>query len=869
MRCRRSLRAHSMRASLRAIVLCLAAPALAGAQARSLDRSADSVRGERVVVTPGAKYRAGWLHRAILGADYRDLWTTPIEVELLDLHTEAGGLTPTSRGGSMQTVSLRFDARNGREYVFRPLEKDFTRGLPPELRETLVRDIAQDQVAGYHPAAPLVVSRLLDATGIRHPRPRLFVMPDDPLLGEFRAEFRGVLGTFEERPDDDFDETPNAPGASNVVSSERLFERMLESHRDVPDRRAYLAARLFDILVGDRDRHRDQWRWGRFSRDRDALWEPIPRDRDMPFALFEGLGPRLVRGFAPQMVTFGPRYPDMVWLNWNAREIDRRLLAALDRATWDSTAAALQRRISDAVIDSALATMPVPFQHRNGAELRAALIQRRERLPDAARAFYRVLSTEVDLSGTNDADHADITRHSDGSVQIAVSPADSARKGSAYLQRLFRPEETREVRVYLHGGNDGVLVRGAAAGAILVRIIGGDGSDVVIDSVPGGDGATRFYDSAGENRLESPGKAPIDSRPYTAPTTARVEHAVRDWGTWSFTRPGGSFAPVIGVLGSVSHTRFAYGFRRNPFASRQVLRLDVAFGVRRPRLVYDATVMGFNSRRSTELRLTASGLELIRFHGLGNETVFDQDDDYYRVLQNMLRAEPAVVLPVSRRTTLSLGAVVQYTSTRDDEETLVSTSNPYGSGSFGEAGLKATVALDHRDSPIAPRKGLRVSAETGVFPALLSVEQTFGLARVAASTYLSPPIPLEPTLAIRVGGQHAWGRYPFHDAAFLGGASTLRGWDEQRFAGRSAIYANGELRLRTGKVSLVVPADMGLIALGDLGRVYADGERSDRWHSSLGGGLWIAPLMRPYTVSVTVARGRERTSVYLRNGFAF
>jgi hypothetical protein len=545
------------------------------------------------------------------------------------------------------------------------------------------------------------------------------------------------------------------------------------------------------------------------------------------------------------------------------------LLAGLEGPTWDSTATALQQLISDAVIDSALAAMPPPFLERNGPELRARLLRRRERLPQAARDFYRVLSTEVDFSGTNDADLADITRHSDGSVHIALSAADSSGIRTTFLQRRFQPADTREVRLFLHGMDDRVVVRGAATRAILVRIIGGDGSDLVVDSVPGGDAATRFYDSAGDDRILSQGNASIDQKPYVAPTTARVEHAVRDWGAWSFTRPAASFAPVIGLLGSVSHTRFTYGFRRNPFASRQITRLDLAFGVLRPRLVYDATIMGFNSRRRTELRLTASGLELIRFHGIGNETPFDRDADYYRVLQNMLRAEPSVVFPLSRRATMSIGATVQYTSTRDDEETLVSVSAPYGSGSFGEAGARVGIALDHRDSPVAPKKGFRLVAESGVFPPLLSVKQTFGLTRVAASTYLSPPMPLEPTLALRVGGQRAWGPFPFHDAAFLGGTATLRGWDEQRFAGRASIHANGELRLRAGKAFIVVPADVGVIALGDIGRVYADGERSDTWHSSVGGGLWVAPLMRSYTVSITVARGRERTSVYLSNGFAF
>jgi hypothetical protein len=425
------------------------------------------------------------------------------------------------------------------------------------------------------------------------------------------------------------------------------------------------------------------------------------------------------------------------------------------------------------------------------------------------------------------------------------------------------------VRVFLHGNDDTVVVRGTAASAILVRIIGGDGADVVADSIPQGDAAIRFYDVAANDRIESRRDAEIDRKPYTAPTTARVEHAVRDWGTWSFTRTAASYAPVVGVLGSVSTTRFAYGFRRDPFASRQVVRLDVALGERRPRLVYDAAFMGFNTRRRTELRLLASGLELIRFHGFGNETPNDREQDYYRVLQNMLRAEPTVVFPLSRRATLSLGAVVQYTSTPDDGGTLVSVSAPYGSSSFGQAGARVGIAIDRRDSPIAPKKGFRLTAESGVFPPLLSVKQAFAQLRVAGSTYLSPAMPLDPTLALRFGGQRAWGPFPFHDAAFLGGLSTLRGWDDQRFAGRSSLYGNGELRLRLGKAFIIVPADVGVLALGDMGRVFADADRSSTWHSSVGGGLWIAPLMRAYTVSLSVARSRERTGVYLSNGFSF
>lgn len=837
--------------------------------------SASALQPGMVVVTPGPQYSAGWLHRFLLGADYRALWTTPIEVELLNLREVAGGLRPTQRGGSAQTTSLRFAGADGREYVFRPSEKDFTRGFPAELRETLVRDIAQDQVSGYHPAAAVVVARLLDATGLHHPRPRLVAMPNDSLLGEYRAEFAGVLGTFEERPETDFGETLVSPGATSVISSERLFERMRSNHRNVVNAQAFLAARLFDVLVGDRDRHRDQWRWGRFSpTEPNAPWEPIPRDRDMPFSRFEGLGPWIVRGALPQTTTFARRYPPMVWLNWNAREIDRLLLVGLERPAWDSAARLLQAQITDSVIDSAIAEMPPPFARIDGPRLRADIIARREQLPRAALEFYRVLAEQVDFNATDDPDVAEINRASDGSVHIALYPKDAFSEGSGaratpYLQRRLDPAETSEVRIFLHGGNDRVVVRGAAERDIVVRVIGGDGDDVVVDSVPDGDPALRFYDASGTDRIESQGRTTINRKPYAPPTTERVQHTVRDWGTWSYTQRAASYSPNVGVVASMSYTRFRYGFRKNPFGSSSTARLDVSLAERRPRLTYDGAFRRTNSTQLLNVQLMASGLELIRFHGFGNETPSDSATSHYRVFQNLFRFEPAWVLRGGTHTTWSLGGLAQYTATRESGETLVGTTRPYGSGSFGQVGGRLTVVVDRRDAANAPTKGFRLAAGGTVYPAVWDVTNTFAEAHFTASTYVSAKAPLAPTLALRAGAHRVWGTFPFHEAAFLGGSATLRGWDEQRFAGRSSVFGTAELRVLLGKVFIIVPADMGVLAFTDVGRVAADGEQSDVWHSGVGGGIWIAPITRVHTVSVSVARGRERTGFYLKSGFAF
>ncbi len=69
------------------------------AQAQSQTPPGQVAATESVTVVPGARYRAGWLHRLFLGNHYRNLWTTPVRVEVLDLDTFAGGLKATRRGG--------------------------------------------------------------------------------------------------------------------------------------------------------------------------------------------------------------------------------------------------------------------------------------------------------------------------------------------------------------------------------------------------------------------------------------------------------------------------------------------------------------------------------------------------------------------------------------------------------------------------------------------------------------------------------------------------------------------------------------------------------------------------------------------------
>jgi hemolysin activation/secretion protein len=157
-----------------------------------------------------------------------------------------------------------------------------------------------------------------------------------------------------------------------------------------------------------------------------------------------------------------------------------------------------------------------------------------------------------------------------------------------------------------------------------------------------------------------------------------------------------------------------------------------------------------------------------------------------------------------------------------------------------------------------------------VYPKVWDSEGTIATIQADASTYLSASsLPLEPVLAIRAGVRRSWGPYPWFEAAYVGGKSTLRGYDHDRFAGDAAVYTGAELRVRLFHFGGPLPGDLGGLALADAGRVWLHGEQSDRWHTAWGGGLWISVIDRSAILTTTLAKGSERTALYLGLGFAF
>jgi hypothetical protein len=647
--------------------------------------------------------------------------------------------------------------------------------------------------------------------------------------------------------------------------------------------RAYLKARLVDQLMGDWDRNRGQFRWGKAPGEK--LWQPIPEDRDQAFVRFEGFFTWVMRPQLPLLVKFGPEHSNVAGLTYDGWDVDKRVLADLDWPVWEEVTRELQSELTDEVIDTAARRQPPEFYAKDGARMIAGLKSRRDSLPAQTQRFYRYISKDVDVFCTDAHELVEARRFENGDLELSVRPASAVDEplGEPYFQRRFEAARTQEVRVYLYGGNDKVVVTGGKHGGVLLRAVGGDGVDVLDDSAGGG---TRFSaaqdDSEGRCRVVAGPATHWDRRPYPPPPPNKNADWIpaRDWGRVTGPFLQFTYGSDYGALFGASLNTVGYGFRKDPWSDKQSLRLVYSTKESGFRGTYLGQFRFENSPLRVGVAALGSGIEVSRFYGTGNTTTFEGSQDTYKLEQDRFEIEPALIYGPSDNLDLSLGFNVKYDKTEPRDNPVLSGEPFYGQGDFTQLGVSARFRFDGTDRRALPRKGVIVTATGRLYPALADVTDTFGEVHGEARAFLATPNERGITLALKAGGQKVFGTHPFFESAFIGGktpfsllepggGSSVRGLPAQRYAGDGSLYGGSELYLPITKAFLLVPGQLGVMGFYDIGRVFLDGETSDRWHHGAGGGIFFTTPGRHSLLSVQVARSEGNTAYYVRGGLVF
>ena len=466
---------------------------------------------------------------------------------------------------------------------------------------------------------------------------------------------------------------------------------------------------------------------------------------------------------------------------------------------------------------------------------------------------------------------ATIDHLEDGSIRVVLQERgpNAEPQGSPHFERVFFPNETREIRVYLHGGDDLARIRGAGNSPIDIRLVGGGGRDEFVNSSAAR--GIRVLDAGDATVRTGPGMR-FDNRGAPRPWSWVGESLrVLDWGSQTSPQVQMGFDVDRGLVLHLGLKKTTYGFLTYPYYLRTQTSVGWAFGRSKPFVDYRQDFRGlFRGSADLSLRARFSGVEVVNFYGFGNETAKDRPSDFFKVDQDQFVITGTLSFGDGEKTELAIGPVFKRTaSDTTDTDNFVADRQPYGSGTLMQLGVQASLDLDGRDHPTWPTRGYHLTAGTAYYPEVLDLESWIVEAHGEIAAFLSPSGG-NPTLATRVGGKRLWGTMiPYYEAALLGGSDNVRGLREQRFAGRSSLYGSAELRATLGRLSILFPTDFGVFGFGDLGRVFQDGLSSDLWHKSYGGGIWIAPALRATTFQVSMARSEQRTAIYFGLGFTF
>ena len=855
----------------------------------------DSLR--TVAINPAYNHH-GKFHNWLLGKHYRAEWAAPVVFRVLDLSKEKGGLTAYKTGGGKQTASLKLRNEAAHGFTLRTIDKDPAAVLPEALRTGLAKAVLQDQVSAQHPYASFVLPPLGEAAGILYTNPVPRFIPADPLLGQYYKQFANTPAALEEDAKDSQSDVASLDFAKKIVDTDKMLGKLLDDNDNQVDAVAFARSRLFDMWIGDWDRHEDQWRWSeQKNKDGDRTYVAVPKDRDIAFFKGDGVLPYLIsRKFAVRnFQNFGYDYADYKGLNQTALSNDRTFMSGVSPEQWIAQAEYLKAHLTDEVIEKAFRERwPAQIYALHGAEIVAKLKSRRALLPDLAGKYAAVLANIVEVRGSKKNEKFTVDRRADGTTHVVMQKINKNGKLTKVLyDRSLDVHVTDELRLYGIAGNDVYDVTGDVKNAIKLRIIAGTGRDTITDRshVAGIRHRTQIYDADTGNVVIPSSESRL--RLESGSDVSRYDHPKRfdlkDY-RLNYTGPALFFGYNIddGVLLGGGITMRRYGFRRDPFGSEQSLTANFAPAREAFNLRYRGQftrVFGY-----TDLHVAAQyyGSQLLyNFFGIGNDTqnLVARDEKQGRVTNRSInnsyrvRFNRLYVAPTLERRVLNfikVGFGPQYEQFRVEKDPIGqiikdSIGANYANHRFGVRasdfqanqylGALLYLNIDAVSEDKDPRIGLRWHNEAQYNWELNGEQLTYGRLSSEISAYLTPNFPFRITYAGRFGIQHNIGDYRFYQANTLGGTTNLRGYRRTRYAGRTALYFNFEPRLQLLNFNAYVfPGTLGILGLADVGRVYSDNDVRtgvSAFHTGFGGGVYV-DILRQAVINVTYSVGEER-----------
>jgi hypothetical protein len=605
------------------------------------------------------------------------------------------------------------------------------------------------------------------------------------------------------------------------------------------------------MIIGDWDRHVDQWRWAEFKEEDSGkiVYRPVPRDRDMAFSkhgdgLLMNIATRIVPGLR-LMEGYSEKIRSVRGFNSSPKTyvLDLALLTQTVPEDWQEEADYLRERLTPEVIDRAFDYFPEEVRDETVEDIKRSLLSRARDIHETGREYYRILNTYAVVAGTDKDDWFEINCLSDRETEVKAYRIIGGEKQKLFFKKVFNSEVTKEIWVYGLDDKDRFEIKGDRRSAIKVRLIGGQNNDTY-----------EFHDRSRNIYIYD---YKTRTNTYLNTRTAHVRkldnYDVNTYRPLDIRTSNNLFVPTIGfnpddgMKIGFSDTYTYNGFRQNPFTQQHRLNAAFYFATSGFELGYRGEFANFTENWNLELegRFTSPNFS-INFFGFGNNTDNPDDEldlDYNRVKLETIRLAPSLVwrgpLGAKFRTGFSYETIEVERTTDRFINTFYQANDLETRNSF--IGADAKYTYENADNEAFPTLGMSTALHLGYKANISEGSRDFA--------YVIPELSLaykliasgRLVLATKWKAHHIFGDgYEFYQAASLGGTDGLRGFRFQRFTGKTAYYQNTDIRFSLNKIkTTILPVNLGLYGGFDYGRVWFPGDASHSWHTSYGGGVFL------------------------------
>lgn len=780
-------------------------------------------------------------HRFIFGENYRKEYASETKVPIIRISEFKGGLTPTQRGGGNQSHSLRLIDNKGKEWVLRSVEKFPEILLPEVFRKTFAGTVIKDNMSAQNPFSALTVPDIADAAGVPHSDPIIGWVLPDAKLGEFSPVFANTLCLLEER--EPIGDTDN---------SLKMIKKLDEDNDNGYDGTQLLKAKALDALLGDWDRHEDQWRWKPEKKaDGTIKYLAIPRDRDQVFYLSEGVVPRYAQSswLLPMIQGYEHNLRNINWFFWEGRFLYARWFAQTDEKEWARVVNEFCASMTDDVFEKALKKIPEPGYSLRHDRLLKQLKERRKKLPELMNQYYRFVNRIVDVQATNKNELVNIKDAPDGGLTIVINKVSKdGEVKDVTFSRTFDPKVTGEIRLYVKDGDDRLVLNNNSS-PIKLKVIGVEGKK----SYHVENTYSRVKIFGKDDNVFLSGKTNLISEKLDS-DTSNTHFVPTDLYTRRMFLLNAGYNIDDRILLGLSYKITQPGFRKLPFGSTHAFSFLHSFATSGFRFSYKGELFKVLGKADIILQGDAFAPENSQnFYGLGNETTFNKSGDfirYYRARFSLYQADAAVRWHLGK-STLSAGPSVQYYRySRDDNNgrfinntlELHSPDSAVINRDKIYAGVVVNFINDNRNSSILPSSGTYADVKVSTYNGLNTFSNSIAQFTASFAFYKGVDKKDRFVISDRIGGGATIGKQAFYQSQFLGGQGNLLGYREFRFGGQHSLYNNFEMRFKVANfVNYILPGEFGLVGFHDVGRVWKTDEKSDVWHQGYGGGIYFAP----------------------------